>query len=1006
MQFILKCFIFLTLLPALGLASSNTQGPSIQCQKIFKNPSNPTKITNIQAFGQAMTEGMLLNPHQSDLFEVYRKMFFGDPTVYIDHKNLNTVNMHLKKYPEIDKKPWREYEIKSLEKNYDTTESLSKYIKSQIQTAGQMRGNLFQIEANLGYWKKLLAYTDPQVPEGLDRDHQKKFLKSAHLRFEVYLNQIFSESNRNLIADLKDHTENYQKKTKALFKTLQQLERLFKEKGSPTQFIRQAMVDLVHYTGYGNPVTLSLLKSRNALDKIEGLKKILDERDAVAIELGYEGHFQQLQNSLQIDFPTGFSKNQKPIDDIVQLEKEVWAGEATDLAVETIRVRSLSLQEAPFRGCLGGSDCSTRSYFSKALDPIFIYFTMTNKDHHSSGQATLVLGLGQSKNLGKSIKVAFLDKLQNIPNQKIPYFLKAISLSLSEKGFYLGIPEDVGGHNGLSNMETTAQYISSEILPKLSHKVSTFTPQRSGYPFENLYSRAYDLLNLKIYEDIFPVNQTEVSPGKQYEASYAENDLDKNKLIMDLLNLRHSIVPIDIIKYISSGPLVIQLKEFKLFSLEDFEGDLKGYIQQKDLSFKIRKSAAFEMLLIDMENQKFDFYKVKQVYKEFLDYEITQIIAEIKQWSHSSDKRKRAFSEKIYQKWNQAILNSDVTILEKLIEFKFLDVNVKNKSGFSVLQVAAQAEQRKVIDWIIQNSEFNFGLKNNFGFNEIDQLRQIGKYDLAQEIENLQTQETDVNKKGFKNNSIEGSPIVQFVTVSPGTFSMGEVDKLTVTLNHSFEMMSIETTQSTWREIIEISESYLPKPIELGKDPSRFKGDWNPVERVSYVDVLFWISQLNELSQKGNIEIQKKLSLFFPGHRKGMIYRLPTEAEWEFVARMRGLVTSNYAIPNALNNLGEYSWYANNSNFQTQPVGMKLPLILEGKPIYDLQGNVFEWVSDWYAPLQGGVDPHGPERGNFKVLRGGCWKDTGMFLSVNYRYYDDPKMGYSHVGFRLVRTQP
>ena len=75
---------------------------------------------------------------------------------------------------------------------------------------------------------------------------------------------------------------------------------------------------------------------------------------------------------------------------------------------ETFRLRALSLQESSFRGCLGG-DCSTRSYFDLALDPNFIYFTLTDVHHRSSGQITVVLGTAVNKK-GEVVKTAFVDR--------------------------------------------------------------------------------------------------------------------------------------------------------------------------------------------------------------------------------------------------------------------------------------------------------------------------------------------------------------------------------------------------------------------------------------------------------------------------------------------------------------------------------------------------------------------------------------------------------------------
>jgi hypothetical protein len=687
----------------------------------------PPEVRDLKTFGDAMTQGMTLNPEQGDLFEIYRKIFFGDPNTSVNNQNLKSVTDILAKHPQLQKPHFREYEISTVEKVYETPESLAKYLKSQISTAGQVRSNLLQIEANLGFWRKVLDYQDPVMPEGLPKDQQKEFQRKSKERFESYLNRLIAKTNRDLLADLKNDKEDYQKKAKALFETLKYIKDWMEKKGRSTQAIRQAMVDLVHTVGFGNQATQVLLKSKNAMDRIEGLKKVLDERDAVAMDLGFADHFQQLLTNLRIEFPTGLSKNENPNQSIQAFEKEVLAGKFTTKPTETIRIRSLSIQEAPFRSCLGGSDCSSRTYFSKALDPNYNYFTMTDGGFNSSGHVTVVLGEAHNPNTGKLEKVAFIDKLQNVPNQQIPNFLQAVALSLAERGYKLGVPEDVGDHNGLSNMDTIRHYVANEIVPRLTTVLTGFTPHAHQYNFENTYSRAYNKLNVKIYEPTLVSEDTEIRPGRSYQNFVADKALGKNKLIQDLLALKNSEDPNDVLKYVSSGQVVVQLEKLGLFSVKEFEKDLGRILERHELPFSIRKQAAFEALLVKAEQNQSE---LSLDFKNFDETEKTQISSEIRQWSKSSDKRRKKFADGIQSKWFAASRTGNETMMGGLLALRLVDINQKNARGYSALTIAVQNHQLKVVGRLLADPKVNVLEADNNGFSALDHALALGHLDI------------------------------------------------------------------------------------------------------------------------------------------------------------------------------------------------------------------------------------------------------------------------------------
>lgn len=185
-----------------------------------------------------------------------------------------------------------------------------------------------------------------------------------------------------------------------------------------------------------------------------------------------------------------------------------------------------------------------------------------------------------------------------------------------------------------------------------------------------------------------------------------------------------------------------------------------------------------------------------------------------------------------------------------------------------------------------------------------------------------------------------------------------------------------EVTQIQWEAI-------------MGSNPSYFKdcGDNCPVEQVSWDDIQEYINKLNQKNAGA-------------GLKPASAFRLPTEAEWEYVARSRGK-SEKYSGGNDLDSV---AWYYNNSGSKTHPVGQKQP---NGLGIYDMSGNVWEWVNDWYgdnyyenSPRN---NPTGANSGQYRMLRGGSWFDRPQVLRVAYRIRNGPaERGFLNYGFRLV----
>jgi formylglycine-generating enzyme required for sulfatase activity len=175
----------------------------------------------------------------------------------------------------------------------------------------------------------------------------------------------------------------------------------------------------------------------------------------------------------------------------------------------------------------------------------------------------------------------------------------------------------------------------------------------------------------------------------------------------------------------------------------------------------------------------------------------------------------------------------------------------------------------------------------------------------------------------------------------------------------------------------------------MGKNPSFFRSDKQPVESVSWDDAR---------------EFCRKLSI-----QENFVYRLPTEAEWEYACRADSATSWHFG--NDADILRGYAWSAEIAGGSTSEVGHLKP---NGFGLFDMHGNVSEWCSDWYSfnyfsesPV---ADPQGPNQddaarlGYTKVVRGGSWDSTAATCRSAYRGTSSMMVRTSRTGFRVVRV--
>jgi formylglycine-generating enzyme required for sulfatase activity len=224
---------------------------------------------------------------------------------------------------------------------------------------------------------------------------------------------------------------------------------------------------------------------------------------------------------------------------------------------------------------------------------------------------------------------------------------------------------------------------------------------------------------------------------------------------------------------------------------------------------------------------------------------------------------------------------------------------------------------------------------------------------------------------------------MKFVVIPPGEFMMGSpkgesgrLDHETlhkVTLTKPFQMGMHEVTQEHYQRV-------------MGTTPSTFKGKQNPVEQVNWDEAVAFCGKLAALPAEKSA---------------GYVYRLPTEAEWEYACRAG--TTTKYSFGNSDSELGDYAWYDKNSGRTTHPVGGKKP---NAWGLYNMHGNVYEWCQDWYGDYASGsvTDPTGAASSSLRVARGGCWINYSVSCRSAHRPRGATDSRFNFLGFRVLRS--
>lgn len=441
------------------------------CLDLLDPKEGQLRQERFERLSEQLSRGDLVNPHQKMLLFAYllKKLNVGQSP-----ERLFEI---LERHPELKKLPMREYTFSYQQRRYFIPPEVKEHIRRTLEVGDLASSRILEPGKHLTFWRTALPEQSAKWIE------DSLFLKN--LRDLIPIGDLLR------LHFMQKNSKNRFEEISRWFRSVYKIVLLLDAQGLNSSVLRQTLLDFTKNIGllYDPSIRIGLTNPQRDMKGLLQELHFLERLNRDFIKYSFR--------KMKLRLPPEFQKTAATSTMFKYFEQ---LGQISYNVVEEAhyRLRNLSLMEAPYRGCIG-KDCSTITYFEKALEPGSYHFTITDSMNISRGHVTVVFGEALEVATGVVRKIAFLDKMQNFSEVEIPIVLNLVSKSLLEAGYILSIPKELKDEHTLSGYPEIYNYFKANILPHLKTSFTDFAPYEFQYGFKNgRYSRIEK--NLDVFE--------------------------------------------------------------------------------------------------------------------------------------------------------------------------------------------------------------------------------------------------------------------------------------------------------------------------------------------------------------------------------------------------------------------------------------------------------------------------------------------------------------------------